>query len=100
MTLSDEATTILNTRLRHLLSSTKSPASTICPSQVPRALSTQELAIVLGHPSGDWRQLMDATRDIVYEMRERGELEILQRGVVVEAEREDIRGPIRIRWKA
>lgn len=42
---------------------------------------------------------MDAVRDIVYAMRERGEVEILQKGQVVEAEREDVRGPIRVRWK-
>jgi hypothetical protein len=42
---------------------------------------------------------MPAIRDIVWEMRERGEVEILQRGDVLglDVGVEDVRGPVRVR---
>lgn len=99
--LAPESIALLNTHLRRLLSSTRSATSTICPSQVPRALSPQEVAAALGRPAGgaDWRELMDPVRDIVYAMRDAGEVEVLQKGAVVHTRREDVRGPIRVRWK-
>lgn len=46
----------------------------------------------------DWRATMDPIRQLVWEMHEAGEVEVLQKGEVVDAERlEDIRGPIRVR---
>jgi hypothetical protein len=41
---------------------------------------------------------MDEVRELVWELREAGEVEVMQKGEVVDASRlEDIRGPIRVR---
>jgi hypothetical protein len=72
---------------------------TLCPSEVARSLSADELH-VLGVNS--WRDMMPALRELCFEMRDRGEIEILQKGEVVPLEQglEETRGPIRIRKKA
>lgn len=68
---------------------------TICPSEIARALSPGELH-TLG--ASEWRDTMGAIREVMWEKRQAGEVEVLQKGEVVEAERlEDIRGPIRLR---
>jgi hypothetical protein len=68
---------------------------TICPSEIARAFSATELHI-LG--ASEWRDTMDAVRRVMWEKREAGEVEVMQKGEVVEVESlEDIRGPIRLR---
>lgn len=63
----------------------RGPGKTICPSEAARAL---------GGDSG-FRPLMQPVRDAARDMVARGELEITQRGQVVDPE--DARGPIRLR---
>ncbi len=57
---------------------------TICPSEAARTLD----------PDG-WRARMDAVRDVAFAMADRGELEVTQRGAVVDGR--TARGPIRLR---
>ncbi len=57
---------------------------TICPSEAARALD----------PEG-WRGRMDAVREAAFAMADRGELEVTQRGAVVDGR--TARGPIRLR---
>lgn len=86
---------ILKAHIDRLLSSRECP-KTICPSEVPRALMAAELKAC---GTSDWRSLMPATRDILWNMREKGEVDILQKGFVVPEgiELADIKGPIRAR---
>jgi hypothetical protein len=83
--------------LRHahrLLNSREYP-KTICPSEIARALSRDELE-TLG--ATEWRDTMDDIRKVVWERREAGEVEVLQKGEVVSVENlNDIKGPIRVR---
>ena len=86
---------ILRPHIDHLLSSRDYP-KTICPSEVPRALTAAELKAC---GTSDWRSLMPAVRDILWNMREKGEVEILQKGSVLpqSIESGDVKGPIRAR---
>ena len=88
---------ILKYHLDLLLSSRQYP-KTICPSEVPRSLSALEL-----HNCGasHWRDLMPDIRQILWEMRDRGEVEILQGGSPLsdEVSVEDVKGPIRARLR-
>lgn len=94
--LSTQKSQVLVPPTTHLLQTRAFP-KTICPSEIARALSTNELS-ALGYAT--WRDAMDDVRGLVWEMRGRGEVEVLQRGEVVEVEAlEDVRGPIRVRWK-
>ncbi len=88
---------VLLPHLNRLLSSRDYP-KTICPSEIPRALNTTELE-ALGVST--WRGLMPTMRTILWEMRQRGEVEILQKGTLVPETTGliDIRGPIRARSK-
>ena len=56
---------------------------TICPSEAARALAE------------DWRPLMDDVRAEAYALADEGELEVTQRGEVVDGR--SARGPIRLR---
>ncbi|KAL6709286.1 hypothetical protein ACN47E_001693 [Coniothyrium glycines] len=86
-----------DTILRHanrLLSSRDYP-KTICPSEIARALSRGELDTL---DAAEWRDTMDDIRQVMWEKRECGEVEIMQKGEVVGVTAlEDIRGPIRVR---
>jgi hypothetical protein len=63
----------------------RAPAKTICPSDAARAVG------------GDrWRDLMEPARDIARELASAGEVEIMQRGEVLDPDAQ-WRGPIRIR---
>lgn len=63
----------------------RGPDSSTCPSDAARAVG------------GDgWRELMDDARDIARELAVAGEVEITQRGEVLDP-RSDWRGPIRVR---
>lgn len=88
---------ILQHHLNRLLA-TRAYPKTICPSEVPRALVAAELA-QLGVSS--WRELMPDVRRLAWQMRDRGEVEILQRGEALgdDAGLEDVKGPIRVRKK-
>ena len=79
-----------------LLLDTRDWPKTICPSEVPRAMTTAELSSA---GASNFRDLMPHVRQIVWEMRDRGEVEILQKGSKVSdnVALEDIKGPIRVR---
>jgi hypothetical protein len=63
----------------------RAPAKTICPSDAARAVGGDQ-----------WRDLMEQARDIARELARAGDVEIMQRGEVLDPEAE-WRGPIRIR---
>ncbi|KAM0798895.1 hypothetical protein BDR22DRAFT_890729 [Usnea florida] len=86
---------VLKAHIDYLLSSRDYP-KTICPSEVPRALTAPELKAC---GASDWRSLMPAVRDILWDMREQGQVEILQKGVVVPqgVAPDDVKGPLRAR---
>lgn len=92
---STEAANCLESHLNRLLSS-REPPKTICPSEAPRSLTSAELQ-QLG--ASGWRDLMHESRRIVWEMRDKGEVEILQRGEVLgeDVTMDDVKGPIRVR---
>ena len=86
---------VLKPHIDRLLSSREYP-KTICPSEVPRALTVAELKAC---DVSDWRGLMPVVRDILWSMQEKGEVEILQKGSLVPQgiELGDVKGPIRAR---
>jgi len=59
--------------------------STICPSDVARAVGTQD----------GWRDLMQPVRDAAARLATRGEVDVTQDGEVVDVT--TARGPVRIR---
>ncbi|WNG82847.1 DUF3253 domain-containing protein [Mycobacterium sp. ITM-2016-00316] len=63
----------------------RGPEKTICPSDAARAV---------GGPQ--WRDLMDDAREQARELARRGEVEISQKGTVLDPD-EPWRGPVRIR---
>ena len=81
--------------LDRLLSSRPYP-KTICPSEVARSLSTSELEEC---GVSTWRDLMPDIRGLLWKMRDKGEVEILQRGQPIPSTLllEEIKGPIRAR---
>ena len=86
---------LLEHRLQRLLLSRAFP-KTICPSEVARSMTKSDLE-ALG--VSEWRDLMAPIRELVWEMRDQGEVEIVQKGEVLGQEigLEDVRGPIRVR---
>lgn len=71
------------------------PPKTFCPSEVARALSADEL-----HQLGldEWRDAMSSIRELAWQLRGSGQLEILQKGEPVSGEDpQAVNGPIRIR---
>lgn len=94
-----QANTIVETKLNDFLAARK-PPKTFCPSEVARGLDRQQL-LALGHDT--WRDAMPFIRELAWEKRTSGELEILQRGEVLDdnvKSLDDIKGPIRLRRKA
>jgi Protein of unknown function (DUF3253) len=80
----------VNQRLRAAileLSRERGPAKTICPSDAARAVGGE-----------NWRGLMDDARDIARDLARHGEVEIMQKGEVLDPDA-TWRGPIRIRAK-
>jgi len=73
---------------------TRHPPKTFCPSEVARALSTQELSD-LGFET--WRDAMPEVRRLVYGLRDEGGCEVLQKGQVITEAESDVIGPIRVR---
>lgn len=88
---------LITLHLERLLDSRASP-KTICPSEVPRAFTISELEDI---GVSDWRILMPQVRSVLWEMRSRGEVEILQKGVPLPSTTtlDQITGPIRARRK-
>lgn len=66
----------------------RGPDRTICPSDVARTVG-----------GGSWRALMEPVREVVRDLARSGEVEVLQRGEVLDPTR-GWRGPIRIRRRA
>jgi len=79
---------------RHL--SARAYPKTLCPSEIARSLSTAELQ-QLGVST--WRDLMPRLRQMAFEARDAGDVDILQRGEVVSPDYgiDQVRGIIRIR---
>lgn len=69
---------------------------TICPSEVPRSFDADELN-AMGAIS--WREFMPTMREIVWDMREKREVDVLQKGEVITGyiNLSDIKGPIRVK---
>lgn len=92
--MASSITSILQPHLKHFMQSRTHP-STFCPSEVVRALSEEELR-QCGATS--WRELMPAVRDLAVEQRAQGNLEILQKRVVLDDDAlKNVVGPIRLR---
>jgi len=98
MELSQVPNSVKESMTAHLLRllTTRDYPKTICPSEVVRSLSTQDL-----QDAGveRWRDLMPAIRSMVWERMDGGEVEVLQHGEVLPSRTrlEDVRGPIRVR---
>ncbi|KAF2713017.1 hypothetical protein K504DRAFT_368652 [Pleomassaria siparia CBS 279.74] len=86
---------IIQDHLRLKLQSRDFP-KTICPSEVARAFTTAELQ-TLG--AGTWRDTMESVRIVVWELRDNGEVDIMQKGEVLgkDVGLADVKGPIRLR---
>ncbi|KAF2840068.1 hypothetical protein M501DRAFT_931452 [Patellaria atrata CBS 101060] len=91
----EEPRDILYSHLSNLLNTREYP-KTICPSEVARALSRSDLDLLHAE---SWRDTMPSIRELVWAMRDAGEVEILQKGEVLENDvgLEQIKGPIRAR---
>lgn len=78
-----------------LLSDREYP-KTVCPSEIARALSQDELDIV---GVSSWRELMPEIRELAFNLRQSGSVEILQKGKVLppSTTAETVTGPIRLR---
>jgi Protein of unknown function (DUF3253) len=63
----------------------RGPSKTICPSDAARAVGGK-----------DWRELMDQARDVARALAREGNVEITQKGEVLDPDA-TWRGPIRIR---
>ncbi|WP_295784787.1 DUF3253 domain-containing protein [uncultured Microbacterium sp.] len=85
MTPSSGADPRLVASIRELLAA-REAGKTICPSEAARAVG-----------GDDWRELMQPARDAARELVDRGEVEVTQKGVVVDVT--SARGPVRIRRK-
>ncbi|GAB1725602.1 hypothetical protein NU195Hw_Modified_14t1 [Hortaea werneckii] len=91
--------TILETKLNDFLAA-REPPKTFCPSEVARGLDRQQL-LALGYDT--WRDAMPSIRELAWEKRTSGELEIMQKGEILDdrvKSLDDIKGPIRLRRKA
>ena len=82
---------MIQTQLRDAilaLARDRAPAKTICPSDAARAVGGDQ-----------WRDLMEQARDIARDLARAGEVDIMQRGEVIDPDAE-WRGPIRIRARS
>ena len=80
----------LECAIRDLLAA-RAATATICPSEAARRVATQQGS----GADADWRPLMEPARRAARRLVERGEVEIVQRGRVVDPA--TATGPIRIR---
>lgn len=81
--MTPDADARLTEAIRRLLAE-RAPESSICPSDAARAVG-----------GDDWRDLMEPARQAARRLSDAGEVEITQRGEVVDLD--TVRGPIRIR---
>lgn len=81
--MTPDAETRLVEAIRALVAA-RAPESSICPSDAARAVG-----------GDDWRDLMEPARRAARRLSDDGEVEITQRGKVVDLD--TVRGPIRIR---
>ncbi|KAI9875669.1 MAG: hypothetical protein M1823_007425, partial [Watsoniomyces obsoletus] len=72
--------------LNTLLTKREHP-KTLCPSEVARALSNSELQDA---GVSTWRELMPNLRTLCFQMRDQGEIEILQKGDVIPEEQGEV----------
>lgn len=88
----------VRSHLDYLLSKRVHP-KTLCPSEVARALSNSELEEA---GVSSWREIMPALRSLCFQLRDDGEIEILQKGHVLPDTQAagETTGPIRIRKKS
>jgi hypothetical protein len=95
MPVDDEQRSTILSHTNRLISARDFP-KTICPSEVARAFSAAELQIL---NASAWRDTMAIVREIVWELREEGQVEILQKGEVLDGNvgLNDVKGPIRVR---
>ena len=86
---------VLTPHIDRLLSSRQYP-KTICPSEIPRALTQAELQAT---GVSEWRELMPDVRQILWDMCQEGKVEILQKGLPLAdgIGLGDTKGPIRAR---
>jgi hypothetical protein len=85
----------IESHMHRLLLSRELP-KTICPSEVARALSKEELQSL---DLEQWRDAMPLIREQAWNWRTEGKLEILQRGDPIDPSLspENVSGPIRLR---
>ncbi|MEX0153599.1 MULTISPECIES: DUF3253 domain-containing protein [Microbacterium] len=83
MSATSDADPRLVASIRELLAA-RDAGKTICPSEAARAVGGE-----------DWRDLMQPARDAARALVDLGEVEVTQRGEVVDVE--TARGPVRIR---
>lgn len=94
MALDDAQRLVIVQHAERLLNARDYP-KTICPSEIARAFSAAELQ-TLG--ASEWRDTMNAVREVVWEKREAREVEVLQKGEALDVKSlGDITGPIRVR---
>lgn len=69
---------------------------TMCPSEAARALTQEELE---ESGAAEWRELMGPLRELAFELRDSGEIEILQKGNILPIDQtcDKTTGPIRLR---
>lgn len=73
----------------------RGPTKSLCPSEIIRNLFKSQPD---SFPRKTiWRDYIDATRDIVYDLEAEGVVQVLQKGVVIENPRANVKGPIRLR---
>jgi hypothetical protein len=85
---------LIKSHLLRLIDSRQYP-KTICPSEVARALSKDELATL---EITEWRDAMEAVRKLAFSLRDQGKLDILQKGELLQnTAQDDVKGPIRLR---
>jgi uncharacterized protein DUF3253 len=80
----------LESAIRDLLAA-RAATATICPSEAARRVETEQGS----GADADWRSLMEHARLAARRLVDRGEVEVVQRGRVVDPA--TARGPIRIR---
>lgn len=97
MPLEEGQKDIILQRLKSLVEKRDWP-KTICPSEVARAFSKDELSQL---DAEGWRDTMDDVREVVWHLRDGGEVEVLQKGKVLDADvaLDNVHGPIRVRAK-
>lgn len=83
-TVTEEDTRRIEEKMREMVAGR---SGSCCPSEVVRSLAQAD---ELAHH--DWRKYMDAARHAAYSLRDRGELDVLQKGDKITV----AKGPIRI----